>query len=366
MKNLSFLLILIGLLSAQVAVGQTPITPIFKATWNFNNTPPDLTGTSNYSAVIASNMTPVGVNVPTVGGYGNSPSPLGSGNYANFQRWTVTGPPCDGSEYVEFSVTLQANKDIKDFSFTELSFLANASSFGPKSLFVTSSVNGFSLNPPLYSTTVVRTPSATWDYTRSVTFGDEFKHLTGKVTFRIVACEALPTSGSTSTGTLRLDNVVINGDIVLPADIISFTARAENQQVRLDWATSWERNADRFVAEASTDLRQFRRVGEVAANGTTDQRQLYSLTDETPAPGPNYYRLAQIDRDGSVHYSKVIPAIVRPDAPALRVWPNPADRQQIMLRLPTPDTPELIVLDMLGRVVAGRVVVRSATDSISG
>jgi hypothetical protein len=353
MKKFSFLLILIGLLSAQVAVGQTTVP--FIATWDFNNSLP--TGVSNKPDLVsASDLITINVNFSSTG-YPNSPAP-GSGKCANIQSWTTAAVACTGLEYVEFRVSPQSGKGIKNINATELSFLVSSSGSGPISLQVTSNLTGFSLSSPLYATTLARDDQPFSWVPVSIALGPAFQNVTGPITFRIVACQSLAPGG-----TLRLDNIIINGDIVLPADIVSFTARAENQQVRLNWTTSWERNADRFVAEASTDLRQFRHVGEVAANGTTDQRQLYSLTDETPAPGPNYYRLAQIDRDGSVHYSKVIPAIVRPDAPVLRIWPNPADRQQIMLRLPTPDVPELIVLDMLGRVVAGRVVVGSGTEA---
>jgi hypothetical protein len=360
MKKLSFLLLLSGLLWVQCVIAQTISTP-FTAVWDFNNSTP--AGASSDPALVsASSLAPVGVNFSSTG-YPISPSP-GSGRCANVQSWSTVPGACKGGEYVEFGVTPQIGaKDkngnvVKSIDITEVSFLVSSSGSGPRQLLVTSSLTGFNLNAPLYQTTLSQDDIPFSWVPVSIAGIPSSKSITTTVTFRIVACQATATGG-----TLRLDNITINGDIMLPADIVSFTARADNQQVRLDWATSWERNAERFVAEGSTDLLTFRRVGEVAAAGTTNQRQQYSLTDETPAPGPNYYRLRQIDRNGSVAYSKIISAIVRPDAPTLLVWPNPADRQQITLQISATNAPELTVTDMLGRVVTGRLVVGSGSDA---
>lgn len=363
MKKWLYLLVNISLFTTSLATAQTTTTP-FTAIWDFNNK--TTAGVSSKPALISvsnlgsSNVTILG----PVGGYPVSPG--GNGFYANVQFWPTGNGACTGTDYVDFSVSPQIgaidenSNIVKSISITEVSFLVSSSAQGPRSLVVTSSLNGFNINQPLYQTTLPQSGTPfTWDLLVSITGVPAFKNITTPVTFRIIACQA-----SATTGTLRLDNININGDIMLPADLVAFTARADGRQVRLDWATSWERNTDRFVAEASTDLLQFRRVGEVASAGTTDQRQFYSLTDETPAPGPNYYRLLQIDRDGAVHYSRIISAIVQTTEPAIRITPNPANRQQISLTLPSTDSAELMVFDALGRSVAGRLVIQSGTDAV--
>ncbi len=359
MKKWLYLLVNISLFTTSLATAQSTREP-FTAIWNFNNSTP--TGASSVTSVVASNLTPFPntnrVQIPTLASvaYPNSPPP-GSGKHINIQTWSANAA-CDGNEYVEVTVSPQGGKD---FTVTSISFLVSSSGTGPRSLVVTSSVTGFNVGQPLITTGLTQSDTPfSWqliDIPLSSLPG--YKNVTSPITFRIVACQA-----SATTGTLRLDNININGDIMLPADLVAFTARADGRQVRLDWATSWERNTDRFVAEASTDLLQFRRVGEVASAGTTDQRQFYSLTDETPAPGPNYYRLLQIDRDGAVHYSRIISAIVQTSEPAIHITPNPADRQQISLTLLSTDSAELMVFDALGRSVAGRLVIQSGTDAI--
>jgi hypothetical protein len=53
------------------------------------------------------------------------------------------------------------------------------------------------------------------------------------------------------------------------------------------------------LLSAVLTLGEYVPVGEVAAKGTTDTRNNYGLTDMNPLPGVNYYRLRQIDRDGT-------------------------------------------------------------------
>ncbi len=353
MKIVSVLFVVIYLLLTQTAIAQNAREP-FTAIWDFNNS--TTTGVSNKTAVVASGLGTVGVNVPGVQSiaYPASPPP-GSGQYVNIQNWNKDAA-CTGAEYVEVTVSPQGGKD---FTVSSVSFLVSSSASGPLKVFVTSSINGFNANSPLVTATLTQSSSASWQLV-DIPLGSfpAYQNATVPITFRISACLA---TGSGST--LRIDNININGDIMLPADLVAFTAKADGRQVRLEWVTSWERNTDRFVAEVSTNLQQFWRVGEVAAAGTSDQRQLYILTDETPAPGPNYYRLQQLDWDGTAHYSKTIVAIVETDAATLLVIPNPADRQQIAFRVATTNLLDVTVFDMLGRPVAGRLAVLSNTDA---
>ncbi|WP_144051802.1 T9SS type A sorting domain-containing protein [Fibrisoma limi] len=117
----------------------------------------------------------------------------------------------------------------------------------------------------------------------------------------------------------------------LPVELVSFTAKPAGKHVQLAWSTTSEREADRFVVERSGDLKEYTRVGEVVAKGTTDQRQYYGLTDESPMIGNNYYRLKQVDTDGSIHYSKIVAAVMDDETPSFELRGNPAERNTIQL-----------------------------------
>ena len=96
----------------------------------------------------------------------------------------------------------------------------------------------------------------------------------------------------------------------LPVVLILFTAtntatNAARQGVALHWVTASEKNSHSFVVERSADGKIFHRIGTLAAAGSTQARTTYDLTDEQPLSGTSYYRLRQVDLDGTTTYSPV-------------------------------------------------------------
>lgn len=93
---------------------------------------------------------------------------------------------------------------------------------------------------------------------------------------------------------------------ILPVELASFTATLEKEKVLLNWKTKSESNSDRFEIERSEDGKYFEKIGEQKGAGTTLLSSEYHFADEHPANGNNYYRLKQIDFDGSFEYSSVV------------------------------------------------------------
>ena len=143
----------------------------------------------------------------------------------------------------------------------------------------------------------------------------------------------------------------LNWTSVLPVTLVSFTAKPEGDRVQLAWTTTWERDADRFIVERSTDLREFVTVGEFAAKGTTDQRQDYGLTDMNPKPGVNYYRLKQLDFDGTTHLFKPVASIIDASEPVVAVYPNPTNGERMHLRLWNADEAIIRLLNSRGEPI---------------
>jgi Secretion system C-terminal sorting domain len=94
----------------------------------------------------------------------------------------------------------------------------------------------------------------------------------------------------------------------LPIQLINFEAFSESNTVSLNFTTASESDNSHFEIERSTDGRTFNKVGEVKGAGTTSQEQRYSFVDEAPVKGTNYYRLKQVNFDGSFEFSKVVTA----------------------------------------------------------
>ncbi|GAB4049163.1 T9SS type A sorting domain-containing protein [Spirosoma litoris] len=180
-----------------------------------------------------------------------------------------------------------------------------------------------------------------------VQFGDYVKKLT--IVFSSGAASA-STPGSVG---ITIGN--LNWTSPLPVTLLSFTANPEGDRVQLAWATTSEQNADHFLIERSYDLGEYIAVGEVAAKGTTDTRQYYGLTDLNPKPGINYYRLKQIDRDGTTQSFKPVEAIIRTDEPVVSVYPNPTNSNRIHLRLWNADDATVQLRSMTGQQITGRL-----------
>lgn len=125
-------------------------------------------------------------------------------------------------------------------------------------------------------------------------------------TLDIRACVSV--TSSTETG--RFDNISVpepNVSIIpLPVELISFKAKEVNEKILLSWETATELNNEKFEIEYAKAGKEFIKIADVKGAGTSFKRTKYSFTHHHPKPGLNYYRLKQIDIDGSTEYSKII------------------------------------------------------------
>jgi hypothetical protein len=113
----------------------------------------------------------------------------------------------------------------------------------------------------------------------------------------------------------------------LPVELLHFKATAMEGQVALHWATASETNNKHFLVQRRQED-QWQQVGKVDGHGTTTVPQDYRFTENGLTPGTHYYRLKQVDFDGSYEYSDVKAVTLSRDeasqTSALAVYPNPA------------------------------------------
>ncbi|MET4075314.1 T9SS type A sorting domain-containing protein [Hymenobacter sp. UYCo722] len=140
----------------------------------------------------------------------------------------------------------------------------------------------------------------------------------------------------------------------LPVELTAFTAEAQGQAARLSWSTASEKNSAHFEVERSANGTTFQRLGDVAAAGTSTAARSYSYLDREAAQTATlvYYRLKQVDLDGTFSYSPVRTVAFAPTAPAFAVYPNPASARTTLdlTRLPA-GSYRVSVLDGTGRLV---------------
>ncbi len=116
----------------------------------------------------------------------------------------------------------------------------------------------------------------------------------------------------------------------LPVELMYFGAQAQQNDVRLDWMTATEVNANRFEIERSTGTEPFKQIGFVAAKGNSSEQNSYQYMDKGILSNPNheviYYRLKMTDHDGSFRYSNMVSINSKPKLAVpsqLVVSPNP-------------------------------------------
>lgn len=98
--------------------------------------------------------------------------------------------------------------------------------------------------------------------------------------------------------------------------------RAALQGIELRWSTATERHAFRYDIERSTDGSVFEKIGEQSARGNSNGAVDYAFLDKKPVAGANYYRLKQVDFDGTAALSNV--AVVKWQPATAGISPNPA------------------------------------------
>ncbi|KAA5547428.1 T9SS type A sorting domain-containing protein [Adhaeribacter rhizoryzae] len=112
---------------------------------------------------------------------------------------------------------------------------------------------------------------------------------------------------------------------VLPVELIFFKALVSAKEIILSWATAMEKNNEQFVLERSQEgISDFNQIGVVKGNGDSNSEKQYRFADKKPLPGTSYYRLKQVDLDGTITYSPVIAVEVKLSQPLINLYPNPA------------------------------------------
>ena len=155
-----------------------------------------------------------------------------------------------------------------------------------------------------------------------------------------------------------------NGD-PLPVELAFFTATINGNNVELRWRTETEVNNYGFDIERSTDKLNWEQLVFIEGHGNSNSPKEYNYFDsEIGESGKYYYRLKQIDNDGTFEYSKLVTANVGvPDHYSLsQNYPNPFNPvTRIDFTLPETQKVVLKIYNMLGELV--REIINKETDA---
>ena len=143
-------------------------------------------------------------------------------------------------------------------------------------------------------------------------------------------------------------------NLVLPVELTSFSAKSTAGTVTLNWSTATEINNRAFEIERRKENSDFILIGFVEGKGTTTDNHEYFFIDKNVPIGRYYYKLKQIDFDGTFEYSNEIEIDAAPISFSLEQnYPNPFNPStKISYSIPHKSFVTLKVYDPLGSIVS--------------
>lgn len=153
----------------------------------------------------------------------------------------------------------------------------------------------------------------------------------------------------------------------LAVEFVSIEGWAIGSSNKLEWQTASLTNSDRFEVERMiSEDEGFVVIGEVESPGNSTSLMTFDFIDTKPYPGANYYRVSEIDFDGSVTSTDVVMVEQSSDLD-YQLYPNPAD--DVMTYSFSCDRDEerfVSITDLSGRVVYSKVIgTRSGTNTFT-
>ncbi|MCF0074893.1 T9SS type A sorting domain-containing protein [Dyadobacter sp. CY261] len=157
---------------------------------------------------------------------------------------------------------------------------------------------------------------------------------------------------ATSPATILSQGVLQPNDFAsLPVKLIYFSGKATAAHNELKWATSEEISNDHFDVERSPDGLRFNLLVRMPGAGNSSIGKTYSFDDREPLPH-SYYRLKQVDYDGTFSYSMIIFLKSQDVAASYQLFPNPVSQTLILSGVKKPV--DILITNKLGGVILQR------------
>ncbi|HEY4800439.1 MAG TPA: T9SS type A sorting domain-containing protein, partial [Bacteroidia bacterium] len=154
---------------------------------------------------------------------------------------------------------------------------------------------------------------------------------------------------------------------LLPVEFLTASAECSKGNKIISWSTASEQNADYFSVERSLDGINFTSIATVQAAGNSSTLNNYSVADNDAFSGTVFYRIEEIDFNGSKMHFGTISSKECDEGFSMDVYPNPifsSDMLNVAITGSKNDKVIIVVADMLGREFFSEVVILSSNQQV--
>jgi hypothetical protein len=139
----------------------------------------------------------------------------------------------------------------------------------------------------------------------------------------------------------------------MPVLLAAFTAKTvEAGVVAIEWVTAGELNNAYFEIQRSNDMSNFETIEKINGKGTTMNSSTYTAIDYNVPSGNVYYRLVQVDFDGTTTVYDAVAIDSKKESAKWDVYPNPSNGA-VFTTIETANTiASISITDLSGKIVS--------------
>ncbi len=139
------------------------------------------------------------------------------------------------------------------------------------------------------------------------------------------ACATATGQGFSDCGDVGDVGTIVYATGALPIELLNFQATGREKDILLNWSTAFETNFEGFEVQRSLDTRNWKSIGWQTAQNANFGASNYQFIDfDVQLNQVYYYRLKQLDLDGTFEYSKIVSAQIDRKEFDVKIFPNPA------------------------------------------
>ena len=181
----------------------------------------------------------------------------------------------------------------------------------------------------------------------------EIAHFNGTIwdAFKLATLGGAGPYTATAAGFANFSPFVVGNQNALSVDLLNISAQSKGTKNVITWSTASEKNNAYFEVQHATNGLDFQPISDkIKGNGTTNVKNNYTFEHLTPSVIRDYYRLKQVDNDGTTTLSKVVSVVGTAKNGALKVYPTLAS-DKLTISLDSEETVGFSIYNLVGQAV---------------